>query len=288
MKEHRKTALTDARSTAVRSSQGSLQGQGGPEADRLCIAGAVDELCECAIETAIILSCLHAAARGEKMAPRTLIDFTPCSPVLLPSLTFILGRMIVGERLDRVIAEFCEVLPPAQRSLLLYAQRVSQKSQTPDLSLVISRWRTVEIALRMALVEVQSLALTVRPSQPPDYLSRLTNLLLQAGAGMSPCFVAGRASRPTWARRRRQRFLLNTYAMASWHARSMRVLIRDVSIGGFGLDQAPGLIRGLRLEIKMSHGRVMLGKVAWVEGAKAGFEFDQELSWNDPLLLGAI
>ena len=68
--------------------------------------------------------------------------------------------------------------------------------------------------------------------------------------------------------------------------KSFRIFVRDVSGGGFGLEQVPILRAGTDAIIEISTGRRFSGIIVWYRLGRAGVRFARPLPPNDPLLWG--
>ena len=55
--------------------------------------------------------------------------------------------------------------------------------------------------------------------------------------------------------------------------KSFRVFVRDVSAGGFGLEQVPILHAGTGAIVEISTGRRFSGTIAWYKLGRAGVRF---------------
>lgn len=149
-----------------------------------------------------------------------------------------------------------------------------------------SAWRLVCLSAADA---VRELALETEGRLPDLYnLSAgiLQRLLDAAARGQSPCVNAeGRPYLPALPQRRRgSRRILNQPASINTADYAGRLLVRDVSQGGLGLDRVRRVKDGDFATITLANGRVLTGTIVWRKGPRAGLRLTNPLRHGDPML----
>ena len=149
-------------------------------------------------------------------------------------------------------------------------------------------WRGV---CRSAVSAVKQLNTEIEERLPELYALNagvLVRLLEAAAQGESPCVDArGQPYLPALPQRRQtSRRMVGQAAMVTIDGAKFRAYVRDVSAGGFGLDQVPIIEAGKTAVIEMITGRRFTGAVVWYKQGRAGVRFVRPLTPNDPLLWG--
>lgn len=198
---------------------------------------------------------------------------------------------------EDVDAEACRMVQACAAHLAL-AQRMSagfaedpggaRSGHQVDAEILADAWRRACTAMSRALAALGSLG---HPSDgaPDAGMARILDLLARAEAGGTPCLEADRrVTIPGWAERRRERRREREIpASATIGTRKLAVTICDVSGGGVGLEMPYGTTTAVRqaIVVHMPDGRDLAGIIAWLEGPRAGVQFDTRLPDSDPLLV---
>lgn len=117
----------------------------------------------------------------------------------------------------------------------------------------------------------------------------LVPLLAEARDGGTPCMDAeGRPFVPELPQRRRApRRMVNQECLVHVRRNTVRAMIRDVAIGGFGLARLPAdVARNDIVVVEMRNKRRFTGTVMWTKDGHAGIKLTTPLSPSDPLIAG--
>lgn len=149
-------------------------------------------------------------------------------------------------------------------------------------------WRqTCRIGLR-ALEELDSEFSGSLPDIYTHNAQIVASLLTQSVNGRRPCIDAdGRLFIPQLPQQRRwpRRAILQSCEVR-YRDNVFPAFVRDVSAGGAGLERVPSMLRGTIVDLELECGRHLKGTVAWSEAPNAGIAFNQNLAFNDPMLMG--
>jgi hypothetical protein len=85
-------------------------------------------------------------------------------------------------------------------------------------------------------------------------------------------------------RRRAARLLIHQPATIETASTRGRIVVRDVSQGGLGLERVRRIKEGETATIALPSGRTFHGTVLWRKGDRAGLRLSVPLLPNDPLL----
>ena len=167
------------------------------------------------------------------------------------------------------IAAFFADLEPARRQLGRYFQDANTLG--PERAAALHRfalsgvWRGVCHSAHAAI-----LLLNAETDQRlPEFYTLnggiLMRLLQAAATGETPCIdKTGNPFLPALPQRRRSsRRAVGQSALVTINGSTLRAFVRDVSAGGFGLEQVPILQNGAAIRIELSTGRRFAGTVAW-------------------------
>lgn len=116
----------------------------------------------------------------------------------------------------------------------------------------------------------------------------LGRLLNAAARGESPCVAAdGQPFLPVLPQRRQAgRKTVGQPALLSVSGTQAHVYVRDVSLGGLGLESVPVLRPGTSAVVELATGRRLTGEIVWYERSRAGLKFAKLLPPGDPLISG--
>ena len=116
----------------------------------------------------------------------------------------------------------------------------------------------------------------------------LGRILDAAALGETPCIDAdGQPFLPAMPQRRNStRRKLSQSAKITAAGRTAQAFVRNVSAGGFGLEQVPAFDVGQVLSIELACGRRFTGSIVWYKAGRAGIRLNRTLTPNDPLLWG--
>lgn len=131
--------------------------------------------------------------------------------------------------------------------------------------------------------------ITTLPTQGPDRVGQLLTVAISgetlASSGMQ---VSDKGEMPNWAERRRwERQESNMSCLVTVPGGRHAATIRNVSLGGALVDPMPQLARMTPITIETATGRLLSAKVMWSRDNAIGVKFDQQLQYNDPLIVAA-
>ena len=196
-----------------------------------------------------------------------------------------------GNAAESVSAFFAD-LGPARRQMQRYFTDANaiglDRAGALHRMTLTSAWRG---ACRSAAAAVRHVASETEGGLPDLYtLSAgvLGRILNAAANGDTPCIGAnGQPFLPALPQRRNStRRYLGQSARVTAAGRTMQAYVRDVSAGGFGLEQIPAFDPGQVLSIELAAGRRFTGTVMWSKAGRAGIRLNRTLTPNDPLLWG--
>jgi hypothetical protein len=262
------------------------------------VAPALLEAIVCDTHSAALLTAVLASAvNGFKHSspPRSdslLKMYVPQEP----AVGLALGKWaseagLEAQTVAAVIAFFADLEPPRHQLTRFFndAQTLgSERAMALHRFALASAWRGV---CHSAIAAIRHLNAEAEEQLPDFYVLNggvLAQLLLAAASGETPCLDdTGQPFLPALPQRRRSsRRTLGQTAHITAKGSKFRGFVRDVSAGGFGLDQIPILETGATVSIELSTGRRFAGTVAWYSRGRAGVRFDRALTPNDPMLWG--
>ena len=244
-----------------------------------------------ALLTATMTSAVNVLRKpGAACSQSDLEKYVPHDPTLVLAFRrWATEADLSSATVSAVIAYFAG-LEPARRQLQRYFSDANVIG--PDRAVALhqfalaSAWRGV---CHSAIAAVQLLDGEAQHRLPEFYnlnAALLIELLQAACAGQSPCI--GDKNQPSLPelpqRRRSSRRTVAQTGLMTVGGTNFRVFVRDVSGGGFGLDQVPILRKGADTTIEISTGRRFTGTVVWYKLGRAGIRFTRPLTPNDPLL----
>lgn len=256
------------------------------------IEALVCETHSAALLTAAIASATNAfRLQGTDRSEAALKPYVPREPALISVLKNGMLEADLDEELVGVVCDFFDDLAPARIALDQYfadANHIgTDRASALHLLALTNSWRRASkdalAAVRMLHVHIGSL--------PPQYTSNsdvLVDLLQQIIGGGTPCIDAsGKIALPDLPQRRRNARRTICQPCKITHNRTTsNAFVRDVSPGGFGLEQVPPLAPNSLILIELPSGRRFTAVVAWCTGSTAGVRFARTLLPNDPLLSG--
>lgn len=262
------------------------------------VAGSLVEALVCethaaALLTATVTSAINAMRdTGRIERPEAISRFVPLAPSILLAARAALPEARIPPQTLEAVVLFFEALRPARfhldgffdeaRSLGFERAEILHRAQ------LATSWR---YACREAVEAVHALDRAFRHAILDRYSESvpvLLSLLNSAAEGLQPCLdAAGQPYVPELPQRRLAvRRGLFQRCVVQHSRRSVRALVRDVSMGGLGLDGVEGLIPDEVVVVDLQCGRRFVGKVEWACERLAGISFSRLLPPNDPLLFG--
>lgn len=225
-------------------------------------------------------SALNAWATRSDQFSDDIRAYLPADPEIYKGLAPQLPRLAIDSRTIGMLQSFYARLALAKNLILFFPARTSLPPAgfAAEIAHVRDAWRGIAATAIDILRELHTLIITRErhPSLPPHDALRA---LAAARDGGDTAMIAGRPSVMDWAERRRTpRMPIDMAAVASFAGQHWNVAVTDVSSGGFGLANAASVPRGRTLRLRLDNGRNFEGRIAWIDGARAGFMLDAELS----------
>lgn len=261
-------------------------------------ASALFEAIVCDTHMAGLLTAtLASAVNGFKNSngsrlPADLEMYVPQTSNVTLGLPRWASEAALGQQLIDSVVTFYADLEPARRQLNRYFQDAN--SIGPERAVALHRfalagaWRG---ACHSAIAAIRLISEEAEDLLPEFYVLNggvLTRLLEAAARGETPCIdKTGQPFLPALPQRRHSsRRSVAQSALITAGGSTFRGFVRDVSNGGFGLEQMPIVAPGAQIHIELSTGRRFAGFVAWYSRGRAGIRFEKPLAPNDPMLWG--
>lgn len=231
-------------------------------------------------------SVVNALSKGNRrLSIDDLASCLPAAPVIYPALAQQLCDLDIPSGAIAILQSFHTRLEFARNLTRSFcAQTRSGTAGAIDFETVADAWHNLAgLGLLLNYELERQLAL----ADPRHVTSgSATKLLLAVRSGESPCLAAdGSIAVPGWAERRSHRRRPLGLPATLWcGGRQMAATVKDISIGGAGLDDVSGLTVGAALTIDLPHGRRLQGHVVWATDRRAGVKFTHDLDYDDPLL----
>ncbi len=249
-------------------------------------------------QTAALLTATIASFANAMHLPGTartqpeLQMFLPRDPAVLAGFRRWASEAGVSLNTAETVSAFFADLGPARRQMQRYftdanAIGLDRAGALHRLTLT-SAWRG---ACRSAAAAVRHVATETEDDLPELYVLSagvLGRILDAAALGETPCIdTEGQPFLPALPQRRNSaRRILGQMARISAASRTVQAYVRDVSAGGFGLEQIPSFDTGQVLSIELACGRRFTGTIVWYKAGRAGLRLNRTLTPNDPLLWG--
>jgi len=245
-----------------------------------------------ALLTAAIASATNAFKRPETdRSEAALKPYVPREPALISVLKNGMLETDLDEDTIAIICDFFDDLAPARIALDQYfadANHIgADRASALHMHALTNSWRRASEDALVAARQLHGHAGRL-PSQYTSNSEVLIDLLQQVIDGGSPCIDAkGKIALPDLPQRRRNaRRTICQPCKITHNRKTSQAFVRDVSPGGFGLEQVSQLVPKNIVLIELPSGRRFTAVVAWCNGSSAGVRFARTLLPNDPLLSG--
>jgi hypothetical protein len=153
----------------------------------------------------------------------------------------------------------------------------------------VNVWRPLCGEMRMMMLVLIELDL-LRGSIELSRLLEVEGLLKAARYGGTPCIRSdGLVMVPGWHDSRLDRRVpVGITVQLTVGAKQQKVLLKDVSIGGAGLEGCPPTNIGTVASLELPDGRHLHGTVVWCHGHHIGFKFDEMMPDADAFFRRAL
>ncbi len=253
----------------------------------------VTETQTAALLTATIASFANALhLPGTVRTQAELQMYLPRDPTVLSGFRRWASEAGISANAAESVTAFFAELGPARRQMQRYFADANtiglDRAGALNRLTLASTWRGT---CRSAAAAVRHVASETEKDLPELYVLSagvLGRILDAAALGETPCINAdGAPFLPALPQRRNSaRRMLGQNARITAAGRTVQVYVRDVSAGGFGLDQIPAFDPGQVLSVELASGRRFTGTVVWYKAGRAGIRLNRALTPNDPLLWG--
>jgi PilZ domain len=253
----------------------------------------VTETQTAALLTATIASFANALhLPGTVRTQAELQMYLPLDPAVITGFRRWASEANLSTRAAESVSAFFADLGPARRQMQRYFADANSigldRAGALHRLTLTSAWRGT---CKSAAAAVKDLASETELDLPDLYhLSAgiLGRILEAAASGATPCINAeGAPFLPALPQRRNSvRRMIGQTARVTAAGRTVQAYVRDVSAGGFGLQQIAVLDVGQVLSIELATGRRFTGTVVWYRAGRAGIRLSRTLPPNDPLLWG--
>ncbi|MEQ1578669.1 MAG: PilZ domain-containing protein [Hyphomicrobium sp.] len=246
------------------------------------------EIYSSALSCAVILSCFNAIRFDRKITlPAELRSHVPVTPMTLTAIAASNFADLMDPETAAALNSFRYYLENGKRHLFenLVPGRFGSSIRFETLKVMHDAFRS---AGHFILRVVKDLTCVHSRMGTSAWISQLTAVsaeLEAASRGASPYFKDGAFCLPLPSRRMREmRFQLNSEAVLTYRGTTRRVVIRDISQGGIGVEGAATMHPGSSVQVQLPTGRQLEGEVCWQNGTRAGIILSQRLPASDPLM----
>ena len=213
--------------------------------------------------------------------------YLPAEPRVTSSLALRLSGLLDGDFPHEALSGFHSAMRTASVHTVEIEDVTARGGQPSAAALrsCSSAWRIAAADAATVLERIAGAAASAGYLQSLDFRAHTHDLKAVADGG-SPCVTDdGHIKIPVWTERRLEhRRQLGCGAALYGRAGQQRVIVADISSSGLGLSRCAGLSAGDLVTAELASGRTLSGRAVWVDGQRAGVQFREPLSGNDPLL----
>lgn len=254
----------------------------------------IGELHLAALQVAAVTSGVNALSAGVQLKnPLALQDLGPQMPsadkIAFPRPCR--EQIGVAYKCIAAVQEFFGELKAAQKAVEAFCADAKQfgteEAGFLDLAGVADTWRCLSLRALTAVVALEGDVARCLPARYSRNTPVLKKLLRSVVEGGQPCVDGeGTVKLPDLPQRRAaMRPNVHLPCVLEHHGRTFQAMVKDISTGGVGLEQAPTLAPQTVVLIELEGGHCFAGLVVWSKGALAGVKFDVPLKPNHPLLV---
>jgi hypothetical protein len=253
----------------------------------------IGELHLAALQTAVVTSGVNVLAQGGRLEnASSLKDLMPEMPapgqISLPRRV----REEIGVKLNSLLPsrDFFEESKAAQQDLRAFCKDVDQfgteEAAFLDVAHLDVAWHNLSTLALAAVVALEADVGRCLPDRYTRNTPMLKKLLVDVIRGGHPCVDAnGTVKLPDLPQRRAAlRPNVHLPCVLEHHGQTYQAVVKDISTGGVGLEDAPTLMPQTVVLIEFENGYCLAGLVVWSKGNRAGVKFDTPLKPNHPLL----
>lgn len=288
-------------STSQAALETLAQGHGGVEAEARLLKAWSHEFLHVAMMSAFVSLGCNAMKREQRARLLTEIAANiPDDPAVHRALRNGLLSLPTRYAAAQYIVQDAYTQVAAATELFEHVEAKSEVGRflsPASLDDLASAWRRAaqELNLALNLMDSSGLlqphgdAVTAHNNQGPDRVGQLLALAIAGetltSGGMQ---ISDKGEMPNWAERRRwERQDSNMSCVVTVLGERRAAIMRNVSLGGALVDNMPVLARMTPVTIEMANGRSLMAKVMWSRDSSIGVKFDQQLQYNDPLVVSS-
>jgi hypothetical protein len=182
-------------------------------------------------------------------------------------------------------------LEPAQEDVEMFctdAEKFGEDTAAAlDLPSVSQRWRRLSVRALAAVIDLEPDVARCLPARYAENTALLKRLLRSTAEGGHPCVGSDCIIKLPDLPQRRAAVRPNARlaCVVEYHGMTFDAVVKDISTGGVGLDDAPPMRAQTVVLIEFEGGDCLPGLVVWSEGSRAGIKFDLPLKPNHQLLV---
>jgi hypothetical protein len=246
-----------------------------------------------AMQIAVVTSGVNALQAGIKL--KNALSLQDLGPEL-PELEAIALPRACREQLGIAFSKIAPVrdlfrdLEPAQKDVEMFctdAEKFGEETAAfLDLPSVSHRWRRLSVRALAAVIDLETDIARCLPARYAENTALLKRLLRSTADGGYPCVGPDCIIKLPDLPQRRAAVRPNAQlpCVVEYHGMTFHAVVKDISTGGVGLDDAPPMRPQTVVLIELEGGHCLAGLVVWSKGSRAGIKFDVPLKPNHQLL----
>jgi hypothetical protein len=253
----------------------------------------VGELHLAATQIAVVTSGVNALQAGIKL--KNALSLQDLGPQVPEAATIELPRTCrdeLGIASSKIIPvrDLFRELEPAQRDVEMFCADAETFGQETaaflDLPTVSQRWRRLSVRALAAVIDLEPDVARCLPARYAQNAALLNRLLRSAVEGGHPCVGPDCIIKLPDLPQRRAAVRPNAClpCIVDYHGMTFQAVVKDISTGGVGLDDAPPMRPQTVVLIEFEGGPCLAGLVVWSKGSRAGVKFDVPLKPSHQLL----
>ena len=253
----------------------------------------VGELHLAAMQIAVVTSGVNALQSGIKL--RNALSLQDLGPQIPDAATITLPRKCreqlgIGASKIAAVRDLFSDLEPAQRDVEMFCNDAKafgeQEAAFLDLAGVSERWRRLSVRALAAVIGLEPDVARCLPARYAQNTPLLKRLLRSGAEGAHPCVGEDAIIKLPDLPQRRAAVRPNVRlpCVVEYHGMTFEAVVKDISTGGAGLDEAPPMRSQTVVLIEFQGGDCVAGLVVWSKGSRAGVKFDVPLRPTHQLL----
>ncbi len=254
------------------------------ESDRHIQSALAREARDICLLIAVSGSIVNMLATGRRPELKTsLAAFLPPQPIILPSAIERVAHMdTVANKTAQNLIGFYALVKFARTATLVYAEKfeANRAGKGVDIETLVEAWRAAAIQ-SLAVLSLLDNEADRHEFGTKDRVAgqRLVELLRGVSLGRAPCVrLDGAVIVPGWVERRGQlRRQVALPAQLAVNGQNHKMLVRDISTDGVGLEGEASVKPGDRVNIALDSGVQMEGVAVWNRDGRVGVKLSKRL-----------